>query len=161
MKNNKGITLIALVVTIIVLLILAGVSIAMLTGQNGILNRASESSYETKLSSTAEEISYAATEAITELYHSSYVAATTTAKLEDSDVMKAIINAALDKTVSGGVVKAVAYSTADATDTAITASTDTTYTAATVTGGTVTLTYSGHTKIGTITKDGIAWGDIS
>lgn len=42
MKNNKGITLIALVVTIIVLLILAGVSIAMLTGQNGILNRARE-----------------------------------------------------------------------------------------------------------------------
>ena len=35
MKNNKGITLIALVVTIIVLLILAGVSIAMLTGNNG------------------------------------------------------------------------------------------------------------------------------
>ena len=44
MKNNKGITLIALVVTIIVLLILAGVSIAMLTGDNGILNRASQSS---------------------------------------------------------------------------------------------------------------------
>ena len=32
MKENKGITLIALVVTIIVLLILAGISIAMLTG---------------------------------------------------------------------------------------------------------------------------------
>lgn len=41
-KNNRGITLIALVVTIIVLLILAGISISMLTGQNGILNRASE-----------------------------------------------------------------------------------------------------------------------
>jgi len=34
-KNNKGITLIALVVSIIVLLILAGISISMLTGQNG------------------------------------------------------------------------------------------------------------------------------
>ena len=33
-KKNKGITLIALVITIIVLLILAGVSIAMLTGEN-------------------------------------------------------------------------------------------------------------------------------
>lgn len=32
--KNKGITLIALIVTIIVLLILAGVSIAMLTGEN-------------------------------------------------------------------------------------------------------------------------------
>lgn len=42
MKNNKGITLIALVVTIIVLLILAAVSIAMLTGENGILKRAAD-----------------------------------------------------------------------------------------------------------------------
>ena len=40
MKNQKGITLIALVVTIIVLLILAGISIAMLTGENGILGNA-------------------------------------------------------------------------------------------------------------------------
>lgn len=35
--SQKGITLIALVITIIVLLILAGISIAMLTGENGIL----------------------------------------------------------------------------------------------------------------------------
>ncbi len=40
--NNQGITLIALVITIIVLLILAGVSIAMLTGGNGVLTKASE-----------------------------------------------------------------------------------------------------------------------
>ena len=40
LKTNKGITLIALVITIIVLLILAGVSIAMLTGENGILTQA-------------------------------------------------------------------------------------------------------------------------
>ena len=39
LKNTKGITLIALVVTIIVLLILAGVSIPMLTGNNGILTQ--------------------------------------------------------------------------------------------------------------------------
>ena len=39
-KKQKGITLIALVITIIVLLILAGVSIAMLTGENGILTQA-------------------------------------------------------------------------------------------------------------------------
>ena len=38
-KKERGITLIALVITIIVLLILAGVSIAMLTGNNGILTR--------------------------------------------------------------------------------------------------------------------------
>ncbi len=38
-KERKGITLIALVITIIVLLILAGVSISMLIGDNGILTR--------------------------------------------------------------------------------------------------------------------------
>ena len=40
MKNNKGITLIALIITIIILLILAGVTITMLTGDNGILKQA-------------------------------------------------------------------------------------------------------------------------
>ncbi len=40
MEKNRGITLIALVVTIVVLLILAGVSISMLAGDNGIINQA-------------------------------------------------------------------------------------------------------------------------
>ena len=39
LKNKKGITLIALVITIVVLLILAGVSIATLTGPNGLLTK--------------------------------------------------------------------------------------------------------------------------
>ena len=46
-KNNKGITLIALVITIIVLLILAGVTIAALSGDNGILKRATEAKEQT------------------------------------------------------------------------------------------------------------------
>ena len=55
MKNNdNGITLIALVVTIIVLLILAGVSVSMLTGQNGILNRAAEAKEATELAQQDE-----------------------------------------------------------------------------------------------------------
>ena len=47
-KESKGITLIALVITIIVLLILAGVSIAMLTGENGILTQAQRAKSETE-----------------------------------------------------------------------------------------------------------------
>ena len=54
LRRNKGITLIALVVTIIVLLILAGISIAMLTGQNGILNRASEAKEKTRVAQEDE-----------------------------------------------------------------------------------------------------------
>ena len=46
-KSNKGITLIALVITIIVLLILAGVTIAALSGDNGILKRATEAKEQT------------------------------------------------------------------------------------------------------------------
>ena len=54
-ENNRGITLIALVITIIVLLILAGVSISMLTGQNGILLQASNASRETEIASVKEQ----------------------------------------------------------------------------------------------------------
>ena len=46
MKKNKGITLVALVVTIVVLLILAGVSINLVLGNNGIIERAKDA--ETK-----------------------------------------------------------------------------------------------------------------
>ena len=58
-KNNKGITLIALVVTIIILLILAGVSIMTLTGDNGIITRTSKSKKLTKDAEIAENIKLA------------------------------------------------------------------------------------------------------
>ena len=57
--NNKGITLIALVITIIVLLILAGVSIAMLTGNNGILTQASTAQKNTDKQNAIEKINVA------------------------------------------------------------------------------------------------------
>ena len=59
LKERKGITLIALVITIIVLLILAGVSIAMLTGQNGILTQAQSAKTTTEDKSTEEKIKLA------------------------------------------------------------------------------------------------------
>lgn len=43
MKNNKAITLIALIITIIVLLILAGVTINMVLGENGLINKSKTS----------------------------------------------------------------------------------------------------------------------
>ena len=56
-KNNiRGITLIALVITIIVLLILAGVSIAMLTGQNGILTQAQNAKITTENRNAEEKV---------------------------------------------------------------------------------------------------------
>ena len=56
LKTKKGITLIALIVTIIILLILAGVAIATLFGENGILNRAATSGEETKRASAKERL---------------------------------------------------------------------------------------------------------
>ena len=54
-KAERGITLIALVITIIVLLILAGVSIATLTGQNGILTKAGDAKEQTEIASVKEQ----------------------------------------------------------------------------------------------------------
>ena len=55
-KNKQnGITLIALVVTIIVLIILAGVSIAMLVGENGIITQAQRAAQETEQAKRDEE----------------------------------------------------------------------------------------------------------
>ena len=54
--KEQGITLIALVITIIVLLILAGVSIAMLTGENGILTQAQTAKENTEKASLIEQV---------------------------------------------------------------------------------------------------------
>ena len=56
LKEQKGITLIALVVTIVVLLILAGVSISMLSGENGIIRQAQEAKDKTKAEAIKERI---------------------------------------------------------------------------------------------------------
>lgn len=55
-KEGKGITLIAFVITIIVLLILAGVTIATLTGDNGILNQAGKAKDKTTEAELIERV---------------------------------------------------------------------------------------------------------
>ena len=55
-KKQTGITLIALVITIIVLLILAGVSIATLTGNNGILTQANQAKENNKVVTAKEKV---------------------------------------------------------------------------------------------------------
>ena len=56
LKENHGITLVALVVTIVVLLILAGVSINLVVGQNGLISRAKEAAKNTTLASLIDEV---------------------------------------------------------------------------------------------------------
>lgn len=66
-REKKGITLIALVITVIVLLILAAVSIATLTGENGILTKANNAKTETSEADEREAISLAYNGAMVEI----------------------------------------------------------------------------------------------
>ena len=56
LKNKKGITLIALVVTVVVLIILAGVSINAVLGDNGIIKKANQAASVTKEAEVKEAI---------------------------------------------------------------------------------------------------------
>ena len=81
MKNNqKGITLVALVITIIVLLILAGVTIASLSGDNGILNRGKEAKQMNEIGQAIDQINLIAQEAIEEHFAVKYAEKTTSTK---------------------------------------------------------------------------------
>ena len=66
LKTKNGITLIGLVVTIIVLLILAGVSIMTLTGDNGLLNRTTSAKQKTELATFKEKLNLAYMSAYTD-----------------------------------------------------------------------------------------------
>lgn len=89
-RQNKGITLIALVITIIVLLILAGVSIAMLSGNNSILRNATKARRDNAVGHVREEVLMAVNTAFTE-YHSKVATNT----LGESETLKSITDTAL------------------------------------------------------------------
>ena len=76
MKNNtkeKGITLIALIVTIIVLLILAGVTIISLTGENGILGKSSDAKLKREIAKEVEQIKLSVNAVYTSYYDKGYL----------------------------------------------------------------------------------------
>lgn len=175
MKNNKGITLIALVVTIIVLLILAGVSIAMLTGQNGILNRASEASYKSKLTDASETISFTITNNLTDYYNNAYASKTgstnsvTGSTASVADTIKAAIDSCVTVTgaeaaVKKGTVNSDKTVSVELSDdykvTDGTAATEGTEATEDSIGGTITLTYNSHSRKGIISNAGIVWEDV-
>lgn len=122
MKNNqKGITLVALVITIIVLLILAAVTIMALSGDNGILNRASQSKINTQLADLKDSFNTVAAEGITEYYNSKYVAGNNTEastlqstvydKITTSSITKGYVVTASSSKSEGKIVTNVKDST--------------------------------------------------
>ena len=107
MRNQRGITLIALVITIIVLLILAGVSIAMLTGDNGILKNADTAAEETAIANAKDEVSMAVNEALTNRYGEVYGGTSTQSVLEAIESVTGLGQYTTEKTVDGATIKYV------------------------------------------------------
>lgn len=68
MKNQKGITLVALVITIVVLLILAGVTISMVMGDNGVLKNSQKAKFESALGTAKESLSTGLSSYSTDIY---------------------------------------------------------------------------------------------
>ena len=68
MRNERGITLIALVVTIVVLLILAGVTITYALGNNGLFTNAQQAEYNTELGNIRDYAAMARLDVMTAYY---------------------------------------------------------------------------------------------
>lgn len=73
LKNQKGVTLVALVVTIIVLLILAGISLSLVAGSNGIMTRAVNASNTNESATAAEQAELKIAELQIDYYEAYYV----------------------------------------------------------------------------------------
>ena len=89
LKENKGVTLVALVITIIVLLILAGVTLSMVMGDSGIFSKANKASTETTISSAKDAVRLATLEAVTDQYDDNGATSTTT-EITDSNVVSKV-----------------------------------------------------------------------
>ena len=81
--NDQGITLISLAVTIIILLILAGVTLALISGSDGILGRASHALDENKIAMAKEQVELALSDFQTEFYEGKYVERTNNGTKKD------------------------------------------------------------------------------
>ena len=87
-KKNRGITLISLIVTIIVLLILAGISIATLNGDSGIIKKSKEAKEQTEISEEKEVVNRAIVQAM--------------GNNKKGDLIESNLQEKLDKIASGG-----------------------------------------------------------
>ena len=84
-KSNSAITLIALIITIIVLLILAGVTIRMVVGDSGLFGKANEAKFKTMMSSYREEVNLYTSWKVTETMN------TDTSGINSGDPLKSAI----------------------------------------------------------------------
>lgn len=125
-KSQKGITLVALVVTIIVLLILAGITLSLVAGSNGIMARATNAANRNEAATAAEQAELKLAELQMDYYNDYYVDASTSSTMTDYIESKigsgvACSNSRYFMTVTGGVVNV--YVGSDATGTLVTSRT--------------------------------------
>ena len=118
MRNNKGVTLVALVITIIVLLILAGVSLAMLTGDSGILTNADQAKKDTAISNAESSIQMAYMDIKTEVYAIEVGSSNLTAMTADEmvKIAKRYCPEATIDPVNGSTAITIDYSLASGSD---------------------------------------------
>lgn len=105
MRNERGITLVALVVTIVVLLILAGVTITYALSNNGIFAKAQEAGMVSEQATIRDAVSSAQAECMMEYYDASK-----TTKTEAKDLISKYVpsgwsvTATTATTITGGVI---------------------------------------------------------
>ena len=140
-KKQSGITLIALVITIIVLLILAGVTIATLSGNNSAPQKATEAAQKDAIAGAKDEIAMETQEALLNYYNNKYVSKTSTGASGDADAQSIVAEAA------GRAVTNAKSRNNELKDSS-------------VSGTTIILKTKSYTVTGTIdTNGGITWSD--
>ena len=133
-KENKGITLIALVITIIVLLILAGVTISAISGNDSTPAKAQEATQKTDISTAKEDCILTATTAKTDAFHATYVT-----NSANKTIAQSVIDALLAK--NNTKVNSALIEVAN--------------------NGTVTISTAGYEVIGTVDENGtLTFGEV-
>lgn len=107
LKEQKGITLIALVITIIVLLILAGVSIAMIAGRDGVAQKAGDAVIKDALAAGKDAVGLVASDNLAKFYDEKYVSNKTGAKLTYSSAQAAVVDAGKTAKAKGVTIAVV------------------------------------------------------
>lgn len=104
MRNERGITLVALVVTIVVLLILAGVTITYALSNNGIFAKAQEAGMVSEQATIRDAVSSAQAECMMEYYDASKTTKTEAKDLISKYVPSGWSVTATTATITGGVI---------------------------------------------------------
>ena len=133
-RKEKGITLIALIITIIVLLILAGVTINALSGNDSTPAKAQEATQKTDISSAKEDCILTATTAKTDALQATYVA---------NNANKTIAQSVIDELIKKNNTNVGSATIEVAQD------------------GTVTISTAGYEVIGTVDENGtLTFGEV-